>query len=85
MANYLFLDTETTGLHIILSKPFSYQLSHLKDMPIYLDVTKANTKRIIDELSKPDTWLIGHNIKYDCHMLINIGVPIELFEKVHQR
>lgn len=83
MANYLFFDSETTGLHIILSKPFSYQLSHLKDMPIYLDVNKANTKRIIDELSKPDTWLIGHNIKYDCHMLINIGVPIELFEKVH--
>jgi DNA polymerase-1 len=50
---------------------------------VYLDVTPRNTKKIIEELSKPDTWLIGHNIKFDCHMLINAGVPIELFKKVH--
>ncbi len=80
MPNFIFLDTETDGLHIINNHPFSYQFSHLKDTPIYLDVTPVNTKRIIAELSKPDTWLIGHNIKFDCHMLINAGVPIRLFK-----
>lgn len=82
MANYVFFDTETDGLHIINNKPFSYQLSHLKDTPIYLDATPANLKKIVAELSKPNTWLIGHNIKFDCHMLINMGVPITLFRKV---
>lgn len=83
MANYIFFDTETNGLHIITSLPFSYQYAHLKDAPVYLDVTPKNTKRMITELSKPDTWLIGHNIKYDCHMLINAGVPITLFKDLH--
>lgn len=83
MPNYLFFDTETDGLHIINNRPFSYQLGHLKDSPIYLDVTTSNTKKIIAELSKPDTWLIGHNIKFDCHMLINVGVPIKLFKDIH--
>ena len=82
MANFVFFDTETDGLHIINNKPFSYQLSHLKDTPIYLDATPANLKKIVAELSKPNTWLIGHNIKFDCHMLINMGVPITLFRKV---
>lgn len=83
MANYVFFDTETDGLHIINNKPFSYQLSHLKDTPIYLDATPTNLKKIVAELSKPNTWLIGHNIKFDCHMLINMGVPITLFRKIH--
>lgn len=82
MPNFVFFDTETDGLHIINSRPFSYQFSHLRDTPIYLDVTPANTKHMIAELSKPDTWLIGHNIKFDCHMLINMGVPITLFKNL---
>lgn len=82
MANFVFFDTETDGLHIINNKPFSYQLSHLKDTPIYLDATPANLKKVVAELSKPDTWLIGHNIKFDCHMLINMGVPITLFKNL---
>jgi DNA polymerase-1 len=83
MPNFIFFDTETNGLHIMTSLPFSYQIAHLKDTPIYLDVTPAITKKIIAELSKPNTWLIGHNIKYDCHMLINAGIPITLFKDLH--
>lgn len=82
MPNFIFFDTETDGLHIINSKPFSYQLSHLKDTPVYLEVTPANIKKLIAELSKPNTWLIGHNLKFDCHMLINVGVPIKLFSQL---
>lgn len=83
MANYVFLDTETDGLHIITNKPFSYQYAHLNDTPIYEQMNERTIKKLITELSIPDTWLIGHNIKFDCHMLINIGVPIELFKKLH--
>jgi DNA polymerase-1 len=83
MTNYIFADTETNGLHIITSKPFAYQIAHLKDTPVYLDVNEKTIKKFIEEISKPNTWLIGHNIKYDCHMFINAGVPIELFKNIH--
>lgn len=82
MPNFVFLDTETDGLHIINSKPFSFQYSHLKDAPVYLKATPANLAKVVAELSRPDTWLIGHNIKFDCHMLINMGVPITLFKSI---
>lgn len=84
MPNYVFFDTETDGLNIITNNPFSYQVSvGLNDPPKYWDVTKKTTKQMLDILSQPDTWLIGHNIKFDIHMLINKGIPITLFKNIH--
>lgn len=83
MANFIFLDTETNGVHIINSKPFSVQVSvGLKDPPKYLDISLKVINDLTKLLRKPNTWLIGHNIKFDCHMLINAGVPIETFKDV---
>lgn len=81
--NYVFLDTETDGLHIINNRPFSFQMAvGLKGAPIYYNINRQNIDHLIKVLSKPNTWLIGHNVKFDCHMLINMGVPLKLFRSI---
>ena len=77
-------DTETTGLHIILDKPFIFQFGFLHPT----DITKGYTflvdfrdnpsaKQIINEwhdIVKTSKLYLGHNIKFDLHMLKNIGI-----------
>ena len=77
-------DTETTGLHIILDKPFIFQFGFLHPT----DTTKGYTflvdfrdnpsaKQIINEwhdIVKTSQLYLGHNIKFDLHMLKNIGI-----------
>lgn len=72
------LDTETTGLHIIMDKPFVIQLgftvgeqgfSFVAEKQLFPQLQKLLTDYM---LSNPMT-LIGHNLKYDLHMLENIG------------
>lgn len=83
MPQFVFLDTETDGVHIIQSQPFSYQISVGRHgATTYHDINKRQIKQLTQILSVPDTWLIGHNVKFDCHMLINAGVPIHLFKSI---
>lgn len=78
----LFFDTETTGLNIKYDFPFLLPWGLLtKDNKAYIYcVDKDNdehlfqqTALVLIELAK-QYGLIGHNIKYDIHMLNNIGV-----------
>lgn len=78
-------DTETDGLHIILAKPFLFQFGWI-DEPNKLIRTYA-----VDIQRQPDlarqvitVWhmlaatlqtYLGHNVKYDLHMLCNVGLP----------
>lgn len=80
--NYIFLDTETDGVHIINNRPFSYQVANMRDTPRYFTLNKSTLEQLKKELIKPNTWLIGHNIKFDVHMLINAGIPIETFKNI---
>jgi DNA polymerase I len=75
-------DTETTGLHIIKDKPFLIQFGWLIPGKDYGRVftfypTKENMKVFLD-LAKKLKYLVAHNIKYDLHMLSNIGYAEEV-------
>lgn len=79
---YGALDTETDGLHIIKSKPFVVQFGFL-DKPnrrgytfaIDLEKTKFADEVLSywDSIAHTLDLYMGHNIKFDLHMLENIG------------
>lgn len=77
-------DTETTGLHIILDKPFLFQFGWIckdcmegyafsVDLERQPDLAKQVIKAWHKLVSTVEIYL-GHNVKYDLHMLINIGL-----------
>ena len=80
------VDTETSGLHIINDKPFVVQFGFL-DTPNMRGFTFAvdleHCSFAHEVLSYWETvahnlrWYMGHNIKFDLHMLTNIGHPYE--------
>lgn len=82
------MDTETTGLHIIHDKPFLFQFGWLSRSEQLAYTFAADIERqpmlahqVIKarrEMSKQLIKLFGHNIKYDSHMLTNIGEPFLL-------
>lgn len=77
-------DTETTGLHHIYNKPFLYQFGFVsKDMEGYtytvdLEQTPQLARRAItlwQIYAKQLPYYVGHNVKFDLHMLLNIDLP----------
>lgn len=76
-------DTETTGLHIIIDRPFLFQFGWCTDTHGYtfavdLEADEAYGKEVIaewHELAKTAPIYLGYNTKFDMHMLKNIGVP----------
>lgn len=81
----IFFDTETTGLNIKYDLPFllpwGYMSLDYKTAYIYCVDRDADsdlftqTALVIERLAK-QKGLCGHNIKYDIHMLDNIGVSL---------
>ena len=79
------MDTETTGLHIIHDKPFLFQFGWLSrsEELAYTYVVDIEQQPMLAHqvikawrlLSEQLLKLLGHNIKYDLHMLANIGEP----------
>ena len=73
--SWLSFDTETTGLHLKKDIPFLLTLSF--DNETYaIDLTTADKKllqRLFDAM-KNFKYVIGHNVKFDLHMLKNIGI-----------
>lgn len=79
-------DTETTGLHIIHDRPFVFQFGWYNAYDalgfIYAIDLEVTSKQIIDDairiwhmLVKSAPIYLGHNVKFDLHMLSNYGVP----------
>ena len=79
-------DTETTGLHIIQDKPFLFQFGFidLKNMRGYayaVDIEQTPSlaysviKQWQSELAPKLNIYLGHNVKFDLHMMTNYGLP----------
>ena len=90
----LFIDTETSGLHIINDKPFLFQFGfvdrrHKQGYSYTIDIPAKNRYLFNTVLSDILQWTadkeirwVGHNLKYDLHMLCNIGWR---FDKIKAR
>lgn len=77
------VDTETSGLHIINDKPFVVQFGFLDEpnrrgftFAVDFEKTPSIANEALSywtETAKSLQIYLGHNIKYDLHMLKNIG------------
>ena len=86
----LFFDTETTGLNIKYDTPFLLPFGFLEgedtahiycvDRDENADLFEMTTMTLL-KLAEKHKGLCGHNIKYDLHMLENIG--IKLSDNIH--
>ena len=78
-------DTETTGLHIKIDKPFLFQFGFLHPnkqlgWTYALDLDKQptfarNCIKIWHKYAKQLKYYVAHNTTFDLHMLNNIGLP----------
>ena len=68
---WLSFDTETTGLHLKADTPFLMTLTF--DNTTYAVERDQIHQEIFDSMKHFDL-VFGHNIKYDLHMLANIGI-----------
>lgn len=80
------IDAETTGLHIIQDKPFMWVFGWLlpRDMQTESIIGRVfafeQSEEMLDkvfELFAKTKISIGHNLKFDLHMMINGGVEAE--------
>ena len=78
------VDTETDGLHIINNKPFVVQFgfldpSNMRGYTFAIDLEHISfAKEVLSywtDVAKSLKYYMGHNIKFDLHMLYNIGFP----------
>lgn len=77
-------DTETTGLHIILDRPFLFQFgwvdtdfqgyTYAVDLERHPKLARNVIKYWHKQAAKLPIYL-AHNVKFDLHMLTNIGLP----------
>lgn len=77
-------DTETTGLHHIYDKPFLFQFgwcntrfegyTYAVDLEYYPELGRR-VITVWNVLAKQANIYLGHNVKYDLHMLLNIDLP----------
>lgn len=80
---YIAIDTETTGLHITLDKPFLMSIAILTKENKALSYTIPLTYQSIPFIKqnmipkfKEATKIIFFNAKYDLHMLYNVGIDL---------
>lgn len=84
--DWIAIDTETTGLHLKADRPFLITLT-FDDKSRAIDLDPSNSvptaikfevllQRVFDEIKK-FKYVVGHNIKFDLHMLANIGINYE--------
>jgi len=79
--NNLIIDTETTGLNHQTDKAFAVSFAWAdKEDITFLDLTKKHSLGIIKNILINSQLLIGHNLKFDLHQLIQAGIPWEIMK-----
>lgn len=75
---WLAIDTETTGLHLKADKPFLLTLT-FDDKSRAVDLAEFHPALIQELVNTFSLFknVVGHNIKFDLHMLANLGVIYE--------
>ena len=73
--NYVGFDTETTGLNIIVDKPFLVSIGW-NNKVFTFDFNACWFTSIIDVIEELELPLFAHNAKFDYHMVQNGGSPI---------
>lgn len=68
---WLSFDTETIGLHLKADKPFLLTLTF--DNTTYAVDERFIKQEIFDSMEHFH-YVFGHNVKFDLHMLANIGI-----------
>lgn len=81
-------DTETTGLNIVLDKPFLFQWGFVDEstetgytFAVDLEAHPKLGRKVIkawNKLASRTPIYTGANVKFDLHMLHNIGLPYEV-------
>lgn len=76
----VFLDTETTGINYMIDTPFLLAFG-INNEVTTIKWSHQVVKWLINNLPKAAS-VIGHNIKFDIHMLIQGGFPIHLIDQI---
>ena len=73
--DWIAIDTETTGLHLKADKPFLLTLT-FDDKSRAVDLKEVSTAYLQEIFMQLGSfkYVVGHNIKFDLHMLANIGI-----------
>lgn len=84
---YGAFDTEADGLHIIHAKPFLYQFGYIHPngidgyaYAVDLERQPQLSKQVINiwhTYAKRFKYYMGHNVKFDLHMLLNVNLPYD--------
>lgn len=72
---WMAFDTETTGLHLKKDLPFLITLTFTgSSYALIIDkLDKHKIQKLFDKM-KHYEFVLGHNVKFDLHMLANIGI-----------
>lgn len=72
---WMAFDTETTGLHLKKDLPFLITLTFTgSSFALIIDNLDTNKiQKLFDEM-KHYEFVLGHNVKFDLHMLANLGI-----------
>ena len=78
-------DTETNGLHHMLCKPFAYGFGYImpdtneiKSYTVDLERQPILAREVIrawQKYAKTFDLYLGHNVKFDLHMMANVSEP----------